>query len=74
MMKDKKWAGVRLLFFDLQTVEFAYAEVFSLSAPPKSRADVFDQDYAVSITCTDQLLPVAAPLTSISLAALSLPP
>ena len=27
MAKDKKWNGVRLLSFDLQTVEFAYAEV-----------------------------------------------
>jgi hypothetical protein len=27
MAKDKKWDGVRLLSFDLQTVEFAYSEV-----------------------------------------------
>ncbi|KAL0956179.1 hypothetical protein HGRIS_002339 [Hohenbuehelia grisea] len=38
MAKTKKWNGVHLISFDLQTVEFAYAE-----------------DYAVSITCTDQL-------------------
>jgi hypothetical protein len=27
MAKDKKWDGVHLLSFDLQTVEFAYAAV-----------------------------------------------
>ena len=27
MSKQKKWKDVRLLSFDLQTVEFAYAEV-----------------------------------------------
>lgn len=27
MAKEKKWADVRLLSFDLQTVEFAYAAV-----------------------------------------------
>ncbi|KAH7915167.1 mediator complex subunit MED14-domain-containing protein [Hygrophoropsis aurantiaca] len=40
MAKDKKWSDVRLLSFDLQTVEFAYSG-----------------DYAVSISCTDQLSP-----------------
>ncbi|KAH7889201.1 mediator complex subunit MED14-domain-containing protein [Phlebopus sp. FC_14] len=38
MAKVKRWQDVRLLSFDLQTVEFAYA-----------------LDYAVSISCTDQL-------------------
>ena len=27
MAKDSKWSNVRLLSFDLQTVEFAYAAV-----------------------------------------------
>ncbi|KAI6103423.1 mediator complex subunit MED14-domain-containing protein [Pisolithus sp. B1] len=40
MGKERKWQDVRLLSFDLQTVEFAYAA-----------------DYAVSISCTDQLSP-----------------
>ncbi|KIM78797.1 hypothetical protein PILCRDRAFT_75151, partial [Piloderma croceum F 1598] len=31
MAKDKKWDGVRLLSFDLQTVEFAYSEDYSVS-------------------------------------------
>lgn len=38
MASEKKWTDVRLLSFDLQTVEFTYGG-----------------DYAVSITCTDQL-------------------
>lgn len=38
MATEKQWNDVRLLSFDLQTVEFAYSG-----------------DYAVSITCTDQL-------------------
>lgn len=38
MTKVKGWHDIRLLSFDLQTVEFAYA-----------------QDYAVSISCEDQL-------------------
>ena len=40
MASKKQWDDVRLLSFDLQTVEFAYCG-----------------DYAVSITCTDQLSP-----------------
>ena len=40
MATEKQWRDVRLLSFDLQTVEFAYSG-----------------DYAVSITCTDQLSP-----------------
>ncbi|KAJ3519849.1 hypothetical protein NM688_g9242 [Phlebia brevispora] len=40
MATAKRWHDVRLLSFDLQTVEFAYSG-----------------DYAVSITCTDQLSP-----------------
>ena len=40
MASKKQWNDVRLLSFDLQTVEFAYWG-----------------DYAVSITCTDQLSP-----------------
>ena len=38
MATENKWDDVRLLSFDLQTVEFAYSG-----------------DYAVSITCIDQL-------------------
>ncbi|KAJ7594646.1 mediator complex subunit MED14-domain-containing protein [Mycena floridula] len=38
MGKQKNWSDVRLLSFDLQTVQFAYAA-----------------DYAVSISCEDQL-------------------
>lgn len=30
MSKQKKWKDVRLVFFDLQTVEFTYAEVHFL--------------------------------------------
>lgn len=40
MATEKRWDDVRLLSFDLQTVEFAYSG-----------------NYAVSITCTDQLSP-----------------
>ena len=40
MATSKQWRDVRLLSFDLQTVEFSYSG-----------------DYAVSITCTDQLSP-----------------
>lgn len=57
MGKEKKWQDVRLLSFDLQTVEFAYAAV-SVRLP----AHIFvtqsrHKDYTVSISCTDQLSP-----------------
>jgi mediator of RNA polymerase II transcription subunit 14 len=59
MAKETKWHDVRLLSFDLQTVEFSYAHV---------RMDVLNflkkvsyspnlQDYTVSISCQDQLSP-----------------
>ncbi|EJD37524.1 MED14-domain-containing protein [Auricularia subglabra TFB-10046 SS5] len=44
MAKEREWTDVRLLAFDLQTVEFAYAT-----------------GYAVTISCTDDLLAIALP-------------
>ncbi|KAI9442706.1 MED14-domain-containing protein [Lactarius indigo] len=44
MAKAKQWEDVRLLSFDLQTVEFTYA------------SDCYPQDYTLSISCKDQLL------------------
>jgi mediator of RNA polymerase II transcription subunit 14 len=56
MAKDKKWDGVRLLSFDLQTVEFAYSEVgYTYYYPFFALIKRACKDYSVSISCTDQL-------------------
>jgi len=56
MAKVRSWHDVRLLSFDLQTVEFAYAAVCSLRIFWDSRmADELSQSYSVSITSIDQL-------------------
>ena len=57
MAKDKKWDGVNLLSFDLQTVEFAYAAVSLTLLVAYARRLHGPQDYSVSISCTDQLSP-----------------
>lgn len=57
MSNHAKWHDVRLLSFDLQTVEFVYAQVFwciILSLMHASMLLLF-QNYTVSITCEDQL-------------------
>lgn len=59
MAKAKKWRDVRLLSFDLQTVEFVYSSAshhhffFFHNRQHSTRA----QDYTVLISCTDQLSP-----------------
>lgn len=58
MSKDKQWNGLQLLSFDLQTVEFAYAEVrrtLALLFLHLLTLRSAIQDYAVSISVTDQL-------------------
>jgi mediator of RNA polymerase II transcription subunit 14 len=57
MAKETKWHDVRLLSFDLQTVEFSYAHVrIALAFSRVSYSPNF-QDYTVSIACQDQLSP-----------------
>jgi mediator of RNA polymerase II transcription subunit 14 len=57
MAKDKTWNDVRLLSFDLQTVEFAYAPVWIPYLHISNTILSNSKDYTVSITCTDQLSP-----------------
>lgn len=60
MSNHAKWRDVRLLSFDLQTVEFAYAQVFYVlfSIFRTRKLTLFlSQNYTVSITCEDQLSP-----------------
>lgn len=57
MAKGKKWRDVRLLSFDMQTVEFAYASVSSCRPFVDDILCHLLQDYTVLITCTDQLSP-----------------
>jgi hypothetical protein len=55
MAKEKQWEDVRLLSFDLQTVEFIYASVrITLSSCILFSCAI--QDYTLSISCQDQLL------------------
>ena len=57
MAKETKWHDVRLLSFDLQTVEFSYAHVrmtLVLIIPQFSYLPNL-QDYTVSVSCQDQL-------------------
>lgn len=61
MAKAKQWEDVRLLSFDLQTVEFTYASVRdTLLAPVPCSCTLSHchspQDYTLSISCKDQLL------------------
>jgi len=57
MSKEKDWKDIQLISFDLQTVEFAYAEVrFIVSVVASIQSFFIYQDYAVSITtCEDSL-------------------
>ena len=61
MAKAKQWEDVRLLSFDLQTVEFTYASVCDAFTPyfpcgcNLSHCHPL-QDYTLSISCKDQLL------------------
>jgi len=56
MVKVRNWHDVRLLSFDLQTVEFAYATVCSSHGLGDLRVtDGLSQSYSVSITSVDQL-------------------
>ena len=58
MAKTRQWEDVRLLSFDLQTVEFTYASVCE-TVPPCRRTHSHChllQDYTLSISCKDQLL------------------
>jgi mediator of RNA polymerase II transcription subunit 14 len=59
MAKDTKWHDVRLLSFDLQTVEFSYANVRMVLIFFKKKVFLLLnlQDYTVSISCQDQLSP-----------------
>ena len=57
MAKGTKWHDVRLLFFDLQTVEFSYAHVGMVSIFSQVSYSLNLQDYTVSISCQDQLSP-----------------
>jgi len=59
MAKEKQWEDVRLLSFDLQTVEFTYASVRITSSSfltPSGLNSYLRQDYTLSISCKDQLL------------------
>ena len=61
MAKAKRWEDVRLLSFDLQTVEFTYASVRDtlpvlLSCSCTLSHCYPPQDYTLSISCKDQLL------------------
>lgn len=56
MAKVRNWHDVRLLSFDLQTVEFAYATVCSFHIVGDLRVtNRPSQSYSVSITSIDQL-------------------
>ena len=56
MAKVRNWHDVRLLSFDLQTVEFAYELVCPSCVLRCSKmADELSQSYSVSITSIDQL-------------------
>ena len=60
MAKQTRWYDVRLLSFDLQTVEFSYAHVrmgtcLNYLLPPQASCSPYLQDYTVSISCQDQL-------------------
>jgi mediator of RNA polymerase II transcription subunit 14 len=55
MSKAKNWHDIRLLSFDLQTVEFAYSEVYVELRVIAVICSRCFQNYTVSITCEDQI-------------------